>query len=96
MMPDSFTTRPLRTRDQFEAWRAWYQPVFDLTPKHPAAGGFSAEINLWTLGGMAITRTIAPPADIMRAREATSGTSPSITGLSATVRAAHIRPLLRV
>jgi AraC-like DNA-binding protein len=68
MMPDSFTTRPLRTRDQFEAWRAWYQPVFDLTPKHPAAGGFSAEINLWTLGGMAITRTIAPPADIMRTR----------------------------
>ena len=67
-MPDSFTTRPLHTRDQFEAWRAWYQPVFDLTPKHPAAGGFSAEINLWTLGGMAITRTIAPPADIMRTR----------------------------
>ena len=61
MTPDSFTTHPLRPRDQFETWREWYRPVFDVVPKNQLGDQFPAEIYLWTLGGLAVSRTIAPP-----------------------------------
>lgn len=68
MTPDRFTTRPLRARDQFEVWCAWYHPIFDVIPKQPAGDGFPAEIELWKLGGFAVSRTTAPPLNVVRSR----------------------------
>src|SRR5262245_49617826 len=68
MTPDTFTTESLRPRDQFDAWREWYQPVLDVKSKHPVEGGFPAEVRLWNLGGVAMSRTSAPPVDVSRTK----------------------------
>jgi AraC-like DNA-binding protein len=57
MTPDSFATRALRPRDQLDAWRDWFQPVLDVVPKHPIGDGFPAEIELWKLDGLSVSRT---------------------------------------
>lgn len=54
--------------DQFEAWREWYSSVFDVMPKDPTAEGFPCEIRLWNLGGLAISRTIAPSLHVLRTK----------------------------
>jgi AraC-like DNA-binding protein len=67
MRPERFTTQPLRPQDQLEAWQEWYRPVLDLIFKDPTSDAFSAEIRLWRLGGLAMSRTIAPSAHVLRA-----------------------------
>src|SRR6516164_3536238 len=47
MTPDTFETRSLRSRNQFEAWREWHQPVLDSLPQHSARYGFPADVHLW-------------------------------------------------
>jgi AraC-like DNA-binding protein len=68
MTPDTFATQPLRQQDQFGAWREWYHPVLDVLPRHPTGHEFSAEIHLWKMGGLAMSRTIAPPANVLRTK----------------------------
>jgi AraC-like DNA-binding protein len=68
MRPDTFATQALRRRDQLEAWLEWYAPIFDVLPQHPTDAGFPAEIYVWTLSGLAVTRTSAPSAHILRTR----------------------------
>jgi hypothetical protein len=68
MTPKTFTTQPLHQRDQLEAWREWYQPVLDILPKHASGDEFPAEIHLWKLGGLAMSRTVAQPVDVVRAK----------------------------
>jgi hypothetical protein len=68
MTPDTFTTRPLRSQDQFEAWREWHQPVLDFLPTQSARYGFPAEVHLWKLGGLAIGRTPVPPVSVARTK----------------------------
>jgi hypothetical protein len=69
MTPDTFTTHPLRPQDQFEAWREWYGSVFDVLPKSRLHYEFPAEVRLWKLGGLAMSRTSAPPVDVVRTKE---------------------------
>jgi AraC-like DNA-binding protein len=66
MKPDSFTTQALGPRDQFDAWREWYAPVFDVVPSRPEDERFPAEVHLWTLGGLAVSRTSAPSLHVVR------------------------------
>jgi AraC-like DNA-binding protein len=61
-------TLSLHPRDQLEAWREWYQPLFDVIPKQPTGDGFPAETHLWKLGGLAMSRTYAPPVHVVRTR----------------------------
>jgi len=69
MIPDSFATRLLPLGDQLEAWRAWYESVFEVVrTSDPPHNGFSAEVHLWNLGGFAMTRTTAPPVHILRTK----------------------------
>jgi hypothetical protein len=68
MTPDTFTTLALRPRDQFEAWREWYRPVFDVVPKNTQCDEFPAEVHIWRLGGLAMSRTSAPPLDVVRTK----------------------------
>ena len=66
MHPEIFSTQGLHPQDQMEGWREWYSPVFELVPKNPMVDGFSAEIQLWKLGGLAMSRTTSPPAHVFR------------------------------
>jgi AraC-like DNA-binding protein len=66
MKPDIFATQALRPRDQLEAWREWYSSVFEVAPKDPMGIGFSGETRLWNLGGLLMSRTIAPPGRVVR------------------------------
>jgi AraC-like DNA-binding protein len=66
MIPDTLTTRSLRPREQLDAWRTWYGPVFEVTPKNATGDGFAGETRLWQLGGLLISRTSAPPARLLR------------------------------
>jgi hypothetical protein len=68
MTPDNFSTHSLSPRDQLEAWREWFEPVLDVLPKHAASDEFPAEIHLWKLGGLAMSRTSAPPANVARTK----------------------------
>ena len=68
MTPNIFATHALPVSDQFEAWRQWYAPVFDVTAGQASSDGFPAEIHLWMLGGLAINRTIASSAHVVRSR----------------------------
>jgi AraC-like DNA-binding protein len=67
MIPDSFATHTLRPQDQLGSWHQWFQSVIDIVPKKPT-DGFPAAIHLWRLGGLAISRTSAPPVDVARTR----------------------------
>ena len=68
MKPNSFATQVIRPRDQFEAWREWYQPVFDVISEQSTGDEFPAEIHLWKLGGVAVSRTVAPSIHIVRTK----------------------------
>ena len=68
MTPDTFATTSLRPRDQLEAWADWYHPVLDILPKHDAGDEFAAEVHMWKLGGLAVSRTIAPPVNVVQAK----------------------------
>ncbi|MBV9378090.1 MAG: helix-turn-helix domain-containing protein [Alphaproteobacteria bacterium] len=68
MNPTTFTTRPLSSQDQFEAWREWYKPVFDVVAEPSSNGEFTAETHLWMLDGLAMSRTIASSAHVVRSR----------------------------
>ena len=68
MKPELFATSLLRPRDQLDAWREWYSSVFEVTSKDPMCDRFLAETRLWNLGGFAMSRTSAPPVDVMRTK----------------------------
>ena len=68
MAPETFTTQPLDSRDQFEAWREWHQPVLDFLPQQSTTYGFPAEVHIWKLGGLAMSRTSVPPAGVARTK----------------------------
>jgi AraC-like DNA-binding protein len=68
MKPETFTTQPLHPQHQFEAWREWHQPVLDFLPQQSTRYGFPAEVHLWKLGGLAMSRASAPPVSVARTK----------------------------
>src|SRR6516164_6001173 len=68
MTPDNFSTHSLSPGDQLEAWREWFEPVLDVLPKHATGDEFTAEMHMWKLGGLAMSRTVAPPVNVLRAK----------------------------
>jgi AraC-like DNA-binding protein len=68
MTPDTFATRSVRTQDQLDAWREWFEPVLNVLPKHEPGDEFTAEMQMWKLGGLAMSRTIAPPVNVVRTK----------------------------
>ena len=68
MTPETFATQPLRMRDQLEAWWEWYHPVLEIQPKQATGEPFQAEIHMWKLGGLAMSRTTAPPVYVSRTK----------------------------
>ena len=68
MTPETFATQPLRMQDQLEAWREWFHPVLDILPKQATDEAFPAELRMWKLGGLAMSRTTAPPVYVSRTK----------------------------
>ena len=68
MTPDIFTTQPLRPQDQFESWSEWHQPVLDFLPQQSTTYGFPAEVHVWKLGGLAMSRTSVPTVRVARTK----------------------------
>ena len=67
MTPSHFSTLGLPSRDQFDAWCGWFEPVFDVL--HPPDGpqaGFAAEAKVWSLGRAALSRVRAPRLHAIR------------------------------
>jgi hypothetical protein len=64
-------------------------------PRSPHSDKFPAEIHLWKLGGLAMSRTSAPPVNIVRTKGHLRR-DPVITGSSAIARGARTLPRLRV
>ena len=89
MTPDTFTTEPLPSGDQFEAWREWHQPVLDFLPKQSTRYGFPAEVHVRKLGGLAVSRTSAPPVRVARNEEQPQARSVDHWVTSYCARGAH-------
>lgn len=59
MTPVIFTTMGLPKAKQLDAWRGWFDTVFDVAVDDPQAG-FSATSETWNLGGFGLSRVHAP------------------------------------
>lgn len=63
----AFSTRELAPQDQRDAWRAWFNPVFDLAwHADEARLPFAADITTWASDGSAFSRVIAPALHSVR------------------------------
>lgn len=67
MTSSSFSTRTLDSRDQFDAWRTWFSPVFEISREGDATD-FLAENKIWDLGGLTISRVSAPSVRVRRVK----------------------------
>lgn len=60
MTTSVFSTLPLPTRQQFDAWCGWFQPVFDVdVPADGAGAGFEGEITVLGIGHATLSRVRA-------------------------------------
>lgn len=59
MKPVIFTTEGLPKAKQLDAWRGWFDTVFDAAIDDPEQG-FSATSETWTLGSVGLSRVRAP------------------------------------
>ena len=61
MTNNHFSTLALPPRQQFAAWCAWFEPVFDVAlPADGPHAGFEGEITVWSLGQATLGRVRAP------------------------------------
>jgi AraC-like DNA-binding protein len=68
MVPQTFSTQPVPVFEQFEAWRRWHSPVFDVQPLRPSPDGFLATNWNWSLEGLTVSRVRSPPTTVCRPR----------------------------
>jgi AraC-like DNA-binding protein len=68
MNPAIFTTHALSASEQFEAWRGWYDHVFDLDARQPTADGFHARNASWKMDGIVFSCVSAPPVSASRTK----------------------------
>ena len=66
MFTGAFSTQPLPSGEQFEAWRGWYGPVFDAASPASPHAGFAATNDNWTVGGFTLSRVSSPPNSVTR------------------------------
>ena len=68
MSTQRFSTDSLPAPQQFEAWRSWFDPVFDTVPHAPQESGFAARSTIWQFAGGALARVDAPALRATRSR----------------------------
>jgi len=65
MTPVIFTTVDLPPAKQLDAWRGWFDTIFDVEIDEPR-NGFSATSETWNLGGFGLSRVRAPKLRALR------------------------------
>lgn len=68
MISATFTTRSLAKTEQFNAWRDWYAPAFNLATHESPTEGFAATNTMWALDGFAVSRVSSPGYTIQRTK----------------------------
>lgn len=66
MVPETFSTQSVRGRDQQEAWREWFRPVFEVTPLDLGVTSFRASNTVWKLDHLVVSRVSAPGVRVRR------------------------------
>ena len=68
MIPQTFSTQPLPIFEQFEGWRRWHRPTFEVQSPSPSSDGFLATNSNWSLEGLTVSRVCSPatglPAEV--------------------------------
>jgi AraC-like DNA-binding protein len=68
MIAETFSTYSLPASRQLEAWRNWYDAVFEATSARPQDEGFAAANSNWNLNGFTFSHVSSPPTCIGRTR----------------------------
>lgn len=68
MIPATFATQPLPVSQQFEAWRTWYSPAFEIGTLQPSPKGFRAKTTAWMFGGFGFSAISTPPISLSRSK----------------------------
>ncbi|MCA0303962.1 MAG: helix-turn-helix domain-containing protein [Proteobacteria bacterium] len=68
MHAHTFSTAPLPIAHQLDAWRAWYDTVFDVAPMREPQTPFVATNATWTLPGVTLSRVSSPANTVSRSR----------------------------
>ena len=66
MKAESFATSDVPAPQQFDAWMAWFDGVFDVLPHDSPRNGFPAQSQSWQLGGCMVSRVQAPAIRVER------------------------------
>jgi len=66
MKAETFATSGLPAPQQFDAWMAWFDGVFDVQPHDAPRHGFHAHSQSWQIGGCMVSRVQAPAIRVER------------------------------
>jgi len=68
MLAHHFATDALPKGQQLEAWRAWYDTIFDVAPILPSNDDFIATNSTWTVPGLTLSRVASPANTVSRTK----------------------------
>lgn len=63
-----FTTHALPKSRQLDAWRAWYDTVFDVVPEPASNDDFMASNSTWTIPGLTLSQVASPANTVNRTK----------------------------
>jgi AraC-like DNA-binding protein len=66
--PVVFSTTAFRAADQIAAWREWFYPIFEISPVAGSETPFFAENKVWDIGGILLSRSVAPATHVKRGK----------------------------
>lgn len=65
-----FATHQLPKARQLEAWQAWYDTIFDVTPRQASNDDFIATNSTWTIPGLTLSLVVSPANTVNRTKSA--------------------------
>jgi AraC-like DNA-binding protein len=68
MLANHFATGSLPKAQQLEAWRAWYDTIFDVTSKRSDNDDFVATNSTWTVPGLTFSQVASPENTVNRTK----------------------------
>jgi AraC-like DNA-binding protein len=68
MLAHHFATSELPKAHQLDAWRAWYDTIFDVAPKAASNDDFVATNSTWTVPGLTLSRVASPANTVSRTK----------------------------
>jgi AraC-like DNA-binding protein len=68
MLPIVLDTKSMCVAEQVAAWREWFSPIFDISPRGSESGWFWAENKVWDIGGILLSGARAPATRVTRGK----------------------------